>query len=86
MVTNLERLIEAVEYARDNDQEWYEVFDSLEEANEVISEAEIESPEDYQIATLIAFYDDEDVFDGNLEDILRQHIRKMKKQLRKVMK
>jgi len=57
-VTKTDILIEAVTYAKDNDMEWWEVFDSLSEAIKTIRKARKEIPEEGQIVCLLSSADE----------------------------
>lgn len=83
-MTNLERLLEALEYAQDNDQQWYEVFDSLDEAEDVLSDAEKEEPDEYQLANFLTMFEDDVTFSEDLDKVYKKCMRKLKKQLKKV--
>jgi GR25 family glycosyltransferase involved in LPS biosynthesis len=84
MVTNLERLIEALEYSQESDQLWHEIFDSKEEAESVLSNAAKEEPDEYQIASLLAIFENDITFSDNIEETYRKCIKKLKKEIRKV--
>jgi hypothetical protein len=85
MVTNLERLIEALEYAQESDQLWYEIFDSKEEAESILSCAAKEEPDEYQTASLLAVFENDIVFSDNIDETYRKCIKKLKKEIRKVL-
>ena len=48
----LERLIEAVEYADDENNLWWQQFGSASEAKRVLREASKYKPEEYEVSTL----------------------------------
>lgn len=83
MVTNLERLIEALEFAQDDDQEWYEIFDSLDEAQSVLTKAEREEPDEYQLANFLTMFEDDVTFTEDLDKVYKKCMKSLKKELRK---
>jgi hypothetical protein len=85
-MTNLERLIESLEYSQDGDQKWYEVFDSLEEAESVLTSANKEEPEEHQLAFFLTMFDDDIMFSEDLNKVYRLCMKKLKKELRKAQK
>jgi hypothetical protein len=60
---NVERLLEAVEYSIENNEHWWECFDSIEEAREVIRLAMKEEPDDSDVVMLVDLIGDTDYFD-----------------------
>ena len=82
-VTNLERLLEALEYSKDNDMEWYEVFDSIEEAQEVLISAEKEEPDEYQLASFLTMFEDDVTFSEDLDKVYKKCMKVLKRQVKK---
>jgi MoaA/NifB/PqqE/SkfB family radical SAM enzyme len=62
MLTNTERLIEAIEYAKELGISWVSLFDSVPEAIKIIKAVKREQPEESQIITLLAALDKEEDF------------------------
>lgn len=82
-LTNLEELIEAVSYAQDTDTDWWDVFDSIEDAEDVVTQAGKEEPDEYQIAHLFSLLDNENLFIDLPTQEFRRCIQKLKRQLKK---
>ena len=81
-LTYLEELIEAVSYSQDNGIEWWDVFDSTEDAEDVITKAAKEEPDEYQIAHLISMLEDVYIFIETPLGDFRRCIKKLKRQLK----
>ena len=62
MLTDTERLIEAITYADDYGMEWWEVFDTKTEASDILNGALKEKPDDYDIVQLLNLIDEDDLF------------------------
>ena len=59
---NLETLIEAVEYGDENGTDWWDIFDSVDEAKKTLNKAAKEQADDYQVARLADILD-EDIYE-----------------------
>ena len=53
-MTNTELIIEALEYAEESGEDWWEAFDSINHAKRTIRKAIREIPEESQIAYVIS--------------------------------
>lgn len=82
-LTYLEELIEAISYAQDTGDNWWEVFESIEDAEDVLVGAEREEPDEYQVAHLVSLIEDEDIFIDTPMGEFKRCIRKLKRQLRR---
>jgi len=83
-LTNLEELIEAVSYAQDTGTDWWEVFDSIEDAEDILTRANKEEPDEYQVAHLLSLLDDDEDFfiDMPIQEFKRC-LKKLKRQLKR---
>jgi len=81
-LTYLEELIEAVSYSQDNGTEWWDVFDSTEDADNVITKAAKEEPDEYQVAHLMSMLEDGDIFIETPLGEFRRCLRKLRRQLK----
>lgn len=82
-MTNLERIVEALEYAQDEDVEWWVAFDSPAEARKVVlSLRKISSDEadEHYIAVLCDLLD-VDIYRKGQIAALRSCIKRLAKQL-----
>lgn len=57
-MTNIDKLIEAVEYAEENDIDWWDVLESEADAKKAIRSALKGNPDEYQIARLLSISDE----------------------------
>ena len=60
-LTNTEKLLEIVEYACDNAENWWDLFDNRKDAISTINSALRERPDEYQITQLLSVTEYEDV-------------------------
>jgi len=82
-LTNLERVVEAIEYAQDEGVEWWTVFDSPSEAKKVVSllkKIDKDEINEHYIATLCDLLD-VDIYGKGQLPALRSCIKKLLKQL-----
>jgi len=82
---NTDELIEAISYAEDSGEDWWEVFDSISDAEDLLDRAEEEEPDEYQVVRLTDLLD-EDIFDSNPSRAFYNCIKQLRKQLRKASK
>lgn len=76
-MTNLERIIEAVEYAQSDDIKWFEVFNSTAEASKVLAAAKREAPDEEQIVLLTSLLDT-DLFESHTaEEAYREALKSL---------
>ena len=78
---NTDELIEAVEYAQDSGEDWWDVFDCVGDALKVLRGAAKENPDEYQVAQLADLLG-ENIFDTNPTVAYRNCIKQLRKQLR----
>jgi len=83
-LTNLEELIEAVSYAQDSGDNWWDVFDTVDDAKSVLTKAGKEEPDEYQVAHLSSMFEDGDIFTDTPLGEFKRCIRKLKKQLKDI--
>lgn len=83
MVDNLETLIEAVEYAEDIGTDWWDIFDSVEEAKKTLNKASKQEADEYQIARLCEILD-EDIYESSQLGAFRNCMKKLKKQIKEL--
>lgn len=82
-MTSTEQLVEAVVYAEDNGIEWFEVFDSIEEALKVIRAAKKEEPDEGQIVCLLSAMD-VDLYESRTSEVAyRETLQEMYKELKR---
>ena len=82
-LTKLEELIEAVSYAQDSDENWWDIFDTIEDAESVLHKASKEKPDEYQIAHLVSILEDGDMFNNSPIGEFKRCMRKLKRQIKK---
>jgi hypothetical protein len=58
MLTDTERLIEAVEYAVDSGCEWWEAFDSIKDARSTLKKARRDRPGENEMVCLLSALDE----------------------------
>ena len=80
-LTNTDELIEAVEYAQESGEDWWDLFDCIRDAEKILNGAAKENPDEYQVAQLAELLD-EDIFDNGPATAYRNCIKQLKKQLR----
>jgi MoaA/NifB/PqqE/SkfB family radical SAM enzyme len=78
---NLETLIEAVEYAEDIGMNWWDVFETVDDARKTLTKAAKEQPDEYQVAKLAEILD-EDIYEVSQVGAFRNCMKKLRKQLR----
>ena len=85
-MTNTEKLVEAVTYAKDSGTNWWEVFDSISDAMTIIKLAEKEEPEEGQVVCLLSVQDhDENLFESRtMYSAYRNTIRLMHRELKEI--
>ncbi len=85
-MTNTERLVEAVVYASENGSNWWEEFDSINDAFKILKGAQREDPDEGQIACLMSALDSEDEFEECTIDFAYKNVlKKLKKELEEEM-
>jgi hypothetical protein len=82
-LTYIEELIEAIGYSQDNGLDWWDIFESAEEAEDVLDGACKEEPDDYQVAHLMSMFEDNDIFIETPVKEYERCIKKLKRQLKK---
>jgi len=83
-LTYLEELIEAVSYAQDDGTNWWDVFDSIDDADDVVTKAGKEEPDEYQVAHLMSILEDGDIFIETPLEEFKRCIKKLKRELKKI--
>ena len=82
-MTYLEELIEAVSYAQENGMDWWDIFDSIEDAEDILHAASREEPDEYQVAHLVSLIEDDDIFIDTPIGAFKGCIKKLKRQLKR---
>ena len=80
-MTDIERLIEVLAYANDTHQDWRGLFESPEEALDIINGTLEEEPSEHEIAYIISAVEEEDFFSSSLKRSFRKCILGLRKQL-----
>jgi len=82
-VSYTEQLSESLSEAEDTSCEWWECFDSPEEALQIISFAILESPDEDKVAQVLAFIDESVIYEDNMIKKYRDHLKKMKREVKR---
>jgi len=78
----IEELLEAINYADGEHCDWWEAFDSVDEALKILKLAIKEKPEEYEIANFFAIqFPDEDIFATTPVTEFKRHLKILKKSL-----
>jgi len=80
-LTDIERLIEALEYAEDMGIEWWEVFDTKIEAEDILCGASKEEIDEYNIVQIINLVDDEDFFTTTPQNTFEKCLKTLKRRM-----
>jgi len=78
---NIDELIDAVEYAQESGENWWDVFNSIKDAEKVLKGAAKEDPDEYQIAQLSDMLD-EDIFESSPINAFRNCLKQLRKQIK----
>lgn len=80
-----EQLIEALSEAEQTHTEWWESFDLLEEALEVVSCALVEKPEEEEIIQILALVDEDGIFTDSVSNGYKQCLKRMKREVKRMI-
>lgn len=83
-MTYLEELIEAISYSQDNGLDWWEVFDSIEDAETIIKKASREEPDEYQVAHLSSLLEEDEIFIDTPLGEFRRCMKELRLQLKQI--
>ena len=81
-MTNIEKIIEALEYSKDTDTNWYDVFDSNSEAIKTLNLAKKERIEESNVVTILLLKDKNYFSNCSIQTIIKEILNEMKKELR----
>jgi hypothetical protein len=83
-MTNIERIIEALSYSQDDGTDWWEAFDSPQEAKIILNKAAREKPDEYNVAELLILTEEDDVFEYSIQTSFNNCMKKLKKELKNI--
>ena len=83
-MTYIEELIESIDYAEENNINWWDMFETIEDAEITLNNCLKENPDEYQIAHLLCLIEDSDFFTDTPISDFQKCIKRLKKQLKRI--